>query len=236
MYQYAIINFRKYGLGERKPMKKLQKIQVNRENSVLVVVDVENEFCKPGGKMYCETGAKTIPGVINTIKGMVERARSAHIPIIYIQSVRTLEEPEFTVFNRAKILKLGDWGSEIVDEIKPQKEDIIIQKFTHDPFLRPELDKVLNGIVSDPRKHFAIVTGGEVNVCLYHTVMGFHLRDYWTVVPVDAAFYMDEKNKERAFEQFSMAGPYPNVFLSRSDLVEFTAAVRAGTKYPTPGE
>jgi nicotinamidase-related amidase len=216
-------------------VKALHNIYVNRDNAILVVVDVENEFCKPGGKMYNETIAKIMPSVVPAIQKLLEQARSASIPIIYIQSMRTLEEAEFTVWKLKPILKQGTWASEIVDEIKPQKDDFVVPKFTHDPFLRPDLDKVLRKLVSDPTKHYAIVTGGAVNVCLYHTVMGFHLRDYWVVVPIDSVYYMSEAGYQRALEQFSEGGPYPNVFLSRSDLIKVTQDHALLNQRPVPG-
>ena len=217
-------------------MKALQRIQINRENAILVIVDVENEFCKPGGALYSETSARVVPGVISAIHGLAERARSAGIPIIYIQSVRTHQEPEYTVFGVEPHLKLGTWAVEIVEEIKPQKGDIIVQKFSHDPFYRPDLDRVLQNLVPDPMMCCAVVTGGAINICVYHTVMGFHMRNYWTVVPVDSVFYMDDDGKQRALGQFSMSAPYPNVFLSRSDLIEVSQVPAAVRPAPMPVE
>ena len=160
-----------------------------------------------------------MPGVISAIQGLAERSRGAGIPIIYIQSVRTLREPEFTVFGGEPKLEIGTWAVEIVDEIKPHEGDIVVQKFSHDPFYKKDLDKVLKRLVPDSTMYYAVVTGGAVNVCAYHAVMGFHLRDYWTVVPVDSVYYPDDAGNQRALEQFSFPA-YPNVFLSRSDLIE----------------
>ena len=68
--------------------------------------------------------------------------------------------------------------------------------------------------------YYSVVTGGAVNVCVYHTVMGFHLRNYWTVLPVDCVYYINEAAYGRALEQLSEERPYPNVLLSRSDLID----------------
>lgn len=217
-------------------MKALQSIQINRENAILVIVDMENEFCKPGGKLYTETSARIMSGVISAIHGLAERARGAGIPIIYIQSVRTLQEPEFTVFGVEPVLKLGTWAAEIVEELKPQKGDIVVQKFSHDSFYKPNLDQVLQRLVPDPTWCCAVVTGGAINVCVYHTVMGFHLRNYWTAVPVDSVYYMSDSGNQRALEQFSDSGPYPNIFLSRSDLVEVSSVPAAARPAPMPAE
>ncbi|MBI4284478.1 MAG: cysteine hydrolase [Chloroflexi bacterium] len=190
-------------------------------NAVLVIVDVQNEFCKPGGKVYNPKRDRSIVSMIAAIRGLAERARQASVPVIYIQSVRTTEEPYFTVFKQEPVLKIGTWASAIVDELKPQREDIVVQKFSHDPFYRPDLDNVLKRLVPDPTGFYAIVAGGGANVCYCHAVLGFHIRDYWTVVPVDSVYARSDADMERAFEMFSQPA-YPNVFLSRSDLITFS--------------
>lgn len=200
-------------------MKSLQNIQINPGNAILIIVDMENEFCKPGGKRYSEMSARIMPDAISTIRDISERARSAGIPIIYVQSVRTLTEPEFTVFHLEPMLELGTWAVEIVEELKPQGGDIVIQKYSHDPFYRKDLDQVLQKLVPDPTRYYAVITGGNINICVYHAVMGFHLRDYWTVVPIDGVYYGSDADRQRALEQFSHPA-YPNIFLSRSDLIE----------------
>jgi nicotinamidase-related amidase len=213
----------------------LQTIQINPGNAILVIVDMENEFCKPGGKRYSDTGGRIMPGVISAIGELAERCRHAGIPVIYVQSVRSHEEPEFTVFGHEPILKAGTWATEIVEELKPQDGDTIIQKFSHDPFYKPGLDRVLQKLVADPTRYYAVVTGGGLNVCVYHTVLGFHLRDYWTVVLVDSVYYRLDSGKEWALKQFSM-GAYPNVLLSRSDLIEVSHVPAAVQPTPMAGD
>lgn len=215
-------------------MKSLQNIYINPGNSILIIVDMENEFCKPGGKIYFETSARIMPGVISAIQGLAERSRRAGIPIVYIQSVRTLREPQFTVFGQEPNLEIGTWAVEIVDELKPHEGDIVVQKFSHDPFYKPDLDKVLRKLVPDPTTYYAVVTGGAINVCVYHAVMGFHLRDYWTVVPADSVYYPDDSGNQRALEQFSFPA-YPNIFLSRSDLIEVSPVPAAARPALIPG-
>jgi len=216
-------------------MKALNTIQINRENAILVIVDMENEFCKPGGKLYSETSAQIMSGVITAIHGLTERARAADIPIIYIQGVRTHQEAEFTVFGVEPMLKLGTWSVEITEELKPQKGDIVVQKFSHDPFYETRLDQVLQKLVPNPTCCCTVVTGGAINVCVYHAVMGFHLRNYWTVVPVDSVYYFSDSDNQRALEQFSHL-VYPNIFLSRSDLIKVSQVATLTRPAPMPAE
>jgi len=207
-------------------MKTLQSTTINPANSVFVIVDVENEFCTPGGYFYSPAKAEFMPRVINAIKGFSEKARDAGIPIIYIQSVRNLTEPEFTVFGREPHLQINTWGTEIVDQIKPREGDIVIQKFSHDAFLRKDLDDALARLVPDPTMCQAIITGGSISVCVFHAVLGFYLRSYWTVVLTDGVFYRTEDTKQASLEHLSQGG-YPNIFMSRSDLISVSNVAEA---------
>ena len=215
-------------------MKSLQNIYINKGNAILVIVDIENEFCKPGGKRYSATSVKTVPPVISTVRGLLERCRNADIPIIYIQSVRTLKEPEFTVFGKEPLLAEGTWAVEIVEELQPRSGDIVVPKHCHDPFHETNFDQILYGLVPDPTKYYAIITGGATEVCLYHTVLEFYVRNYWTVVPVDGTYSLSEAGKRIALEQFSLRS-YRSIFLTRSDLIEVTQDPTRLATSPIPG-
>ncbi len=203
-------------------MKSQVTVHADSGNAVLVIVDVQNEFCKPGGKLYAPDNAASMSNVVLAIAGLAERARSAGVPVIYIQSVRTTEEPYFTVFGQSPILKTGTWASEIVDELRPQGGDIVVQKFCHDPFYRADLDNVLRRLAPDPTRSYAIVAGGGANVCYYHAILGLHVRDFWTIAPVDCIYSHSDADLAGALEMLSQAA-YPNVFLSRSDLIALSA-------------
>ena len=208
-------------------MKTLQTVQINRDNTILVIVDMQHEFCKPGGKLYNETSVRIMPAVVSSIQGIADKVRDAGIPVIYIQGLRTLKEPEFTVFHNFPHIEIGTWATEIVEELKPHPGDSIIQKYCHDPFYKTDLDNVLKMLVPDPTSCCALITGGTIDVCAYHTVMGFHIRDYWTVVLSDSVYYLNDSDYHRALEQFS--GPaYPNVFLSRSEMVNVSPVRKIG--------
>ncbi|MBI4199476.1 MAG: cysteine hydrolase [Chloroflexi bacterium] len=219
-------------------MKEVHPIEANPANTLLVVVDVQNDFAKVGGLGGASSGpvtpamAKAMAGKIAVIRGLVEKARATGVRVMYIQSVRTHEEPEFTIFNYPKILKLGSWGAEIVDELKPQEGEVVIQKFCHNPFYKTNIEEVLERLVPDPTKHQAIITGGGIHVCAYDTIMGFYFRNYWTVVPTDGV-YGGEEGMRFAMAQFSMP-VYPNIFLTRSDLVHFSRVPKVGVSNLVP--
>src|SRR5690242_3707497 len=82
-------------------------------HTAVVVVDVENEFCREGGKRYMgERGA----AILGPLAALLHRARAAGVPVIYVHSVREADKPEFTVFKVDEHLIRGSWGAEYCDE------------------------------------------------------------------------------------------------------------------------
>jgi nicotinamidase-related amidase len=215
-------------------VKELQPIHVNRTNAILTIVDVQNRNCHPDGESYDEQKARVVPAALGVITSLVARSRAAGVPIVYIQSVRTHDEPEVTVFGYPKRMKIGTWDVEIVDDIKPQPGDAVVQKFSHDAFFETELDSVLRRLVPDPTAHHVLVVGGATNLCVYHAVMGFYLRNYWTTVVTDGVYCRTDAARDRAFEQFSDRS-YPNIFLSTSDLVHISDDATVSGPWPVPG-
>jgi nicotinamidase-related amidase len=218
----------------RPEMKSLQAVHVHRDNALLLVVDVQNRNCHPRGESYDELKARVVPAAVGIIADLLARARGAAIPVVYVQSVRTLDEPEFTVFGAPPSKRIGTWDVEILDDVRPRPGERVVQKFSHDAFFRTRLDDILEELVPDPTRCFALVVGGATNLCVYHAVLGLHLRNYWTIVVTDGVFCRGEAARERALEQFSDRS-YPNIILSRSDLVHCHADPTVTGPPPVPG-
>jgi nicotinamidase-related amidase len=215
-------------------VKSLQPIVANRTNAILVIVDVQNRNCHPDGESWDEHKARVVPPALAVIGDLVGRARETEVPIVYIQSVRTHDEPEVTVFGYKKGMKVGSWDVEIVDAIRPRPEDHVVQKFSHDAFYRTKLDAVLDELVPEPTECFALLVGGATNLCVYHATMGFYLRNYWTVVVTDGCYTRYDEGRDRALAQFSEPS-YPNIFLSSSSLIELSADPSFTGPRPVPG-
>ncbi len=205
-------------------------LNLDAQRSLVMVVDMQNNNCTPTGQRYSPRNAAIIPN----IKGLLDKARAAHLPTIFMQSVRSFKEPQFTVFGYPdRILQEGSKDAEIVEALSPQKGDFVVKKHSHDAFYKTELDDLLAKLVDDPTTWHAIVTGVSADVCAYHAVMGFHLRDYWTVVPVDCIASVFDGGTDLALRQFSLKGYSYNIQTSRSDLITFRRAM-AKTKVAPP--
>jgi nicotinamidase-related amidase len=201
-------------------MKDTHSIYANPGNTIVVMTNMQNEFCKPGGMIHEERPVKEMPQVIAAVRTVTQKARAVGIPIIHIQSMRSLEEPEFMVYGNKPIIKAGSWGAEIVEELKPHEPDVVVTAWCQDPFYKSKLNHIVEGLVDDPTRSHAILMGGDIVGALYLTAMGFYLRNHWVAVPIDA-IYGDREGHEFALNQFSKSS-LPNIFLTRSDLIEFS--------------
>ncbi|MEW8986291.1 MAG: cysteine hydrolase family protein [Bacillus sp. (in: firmicutes)] len=96
-------------------------------NAALVIIDVQNAMFQEGEAVF--NGDELLKG----IKDLIARARSAKIPVVYIQHNETSGYP----------LESGTYGWQIHSKIYPEKGDMIIQKTTPDSFLKTSLDHEL---------------------------------------------------------------------------------------------
>ena len=86
-------------------------IELNPESTGLVIVDMQVEGCERHGP-----GMKPI---IANICALLDRFRAVNGKIIHVQSVRTKDHPEFTVFGRPYGLIFGSPGADLVEELRP---------------------------------------------------------------------------------------------------------------------
>jgi len=93
-------------------------IRLNSKSTALVVVDMENEFCKPGGKLYHSEG---VDEVIPKLQHLLRRGRETGVQVIFVQSVRFPNSPEFSRFGRTPILLKGTWGAQLLEELTRRK-------------------------------------------------------------------------------------------------------------------
>ena len=160
----------------------LQDLELAAGKAALVIVDMENEFCKPFGKYY--QGA-AVDRVIQKTAGLLGRCREAGVPVIFIRSVRYPTDPEFTRFSLEPYLIEGTNGPVIVEELKPRPGEPVVEKHSHDCFYRTQMDATLERMGIRCDTHQVIVTGVMSNVCVYHAMLGFHVRDFYSVLPLD---------------------------------------------------
>lgn len=195
-----------------------KSLKLDPKFTVLVVVDMENDFCKPGGKRYHPDG---VDEVIPRLQRLLERCRDAGAQVLFVQSVRNENSPEFVRFGQIPFILRNTWGSTFIDEVFPKEGEPVVEKNTHDCFYKTELDNLLKKLKILPETHTVIVTGVAANVCVYHAVIGFHVRHYNVIVPIDCCAGWPWGQKILETQMLDVAYNY-NVTVTKSEKISFT--------------
>ncbi|MFU5003731.1 cysteine hydrolase family protein [Pseudomonas paraeruginosa] len=184
---------------------KPQPISVDPTNAAVVVVDMQNDFGSKGG-MFDRAGID-ISGIRKAIAptaSVIAAARDLSMPVVYIKAgyhsdlsdLGTFDAPNrvrhLHIFgvgksmtapdgSESRILVRDTWGTDIVDELKPEPGDVVLYKTRFSGFYKTELDAVLRAANI---KHL-IVTGCTTSVCVESTIRDAFFRDYHCILLTD---------------------------------------------------
>jgi len=183
-----------------------EPLRLTVADTAVVVIDMQNAYASPGG--YVDLAGFDIAGaagVIGRIAAVLETARAAGLPVIYLQNgwdgdyaeaggpgspnyhksnaLKTMRaRPELS----GQLLARGGWDYELVDALAPRQGDIRLHKTRYSAFFNSQLDSVLRarGV-----RHVVFV-GIASNVCVESTLRdGFHL-EYFGVMLEDATHHL----------------------------------------------
>ncbi len=174
------------------------------DRGALVVIDMQNDFCSPGGwtdasGLDYEGCREAIPGVQRAL----EAARDHGMWVLWVYwsnrpDLRNLGAPTLYSFKHTpdqqgigepladgRVLTTDTWNNAMVDELQPliRDEDVRIEKVRMNGFIGTELDQVLRtqGINT---LYFA---GVNVDQCVATTMEEAYFRDYNCVLLEDAS-------------------------------------------------
>jgi ureidoacrylate peracid hydrolase len=172
--------------------------------TAVLVVDMQNDFGSEGG-LFARAGIDIacLRAVIAPIKRVLERARGAGVPVIYLKwglrsDLLDLHEPgsplraRYLNYGVGKLVRSPDgresrigvrdtWNTDIVDELKPEPGDASVYKHGYSAFHGTELDTVLKGL----GVKYLIVTGATTSVCVETAIREAHARDYRCILLED---------------------------------------------------
>ncbi|WP_214406638.1 isochorismatase family protein [Pseudonocardia lacus] len=132
----------------------------SRPNTALLVVDVQNRVV---------AGAHERDGVVANIARLVDRARAADVPVVWVQ--QTDEEfPE------------GSEAWRIVPELTPGEAEPAVRKQHGDSFEDTTLEQVLSALGVGR----LVVVGAQTDACIRATLHGAFVRGYDTTLVTDA--------------------------------------------------
>lgn len=156
--------------------------------SALIIIDMNRDFVY--GKLGTERARKIIPN----IKALSDEARRSGIPVIYVGDAHLPQDPEIRIWGEHSMK--GDRGSEIIEELSPEKGDYVLEKRVYSAFHETGLDMLLRSLGIDT----VILTGLHTNICVRHTAADALFRGYRIVVPEDAVEAFTEKDHVEGIE------------------------------------
>src|SRR5437899_9144201 len=183
---------------------KPEPIAIDPARSAVIVVDMENDFAAKGG-MFDRAGVDVSGAqkAIGPTAKVLAAARQAGLKIVYLKmgyrpdlsdvgatdSVNRTRHLKFGVGQTirapdgrdSRVLIRDTWDTDIVPELKPQPDDIVIYKTRFSGFYQTDLDATLKkfGI------KYLIVTGVTTSICVESTVRDAMFRDYLCVLLKD---------------------------------------------------
>lgn len=175
-------------------------------HTAVLVVDMQNDFCAPGGRAHRRGRDLTaIEALIPRLKDFLAQARAAGVRIIYIQnSVRpdgALSGPADLVRRAAEwgaedplVTLLGTWGHRILEELAPRAQDLVVPKFRQSGFVGTNLEAILRGNGTET----VVVTGVATHACVEATARDGLTRDFYVVVPRDCVAALEPQLHEAA--------------------------------------
>jgi ureidoacrylate peracid hydrolase len=210
------------------------------KRTAVVLIEYQNDFTSEGGTLH--DAVKPVMNSTNMMANTLDTVRKArelgativHAPITFTDDYHELTSEPYGILKGvvdSKSFRKGSWGSEIVDELKPEPQDIVIEgKRGLDGFASTNLDFVLRS-----RGITDIALGGFLtNCCVESTMRTGYEKGYNVVTLKDCTAALSEEEQRSAVEKnypmFSRPMDH-NEFIAELGGTETAAGARKGRGY-----
>ena len=143
----------------------------------ILVMDMLNDFIY--GKLKSVRARKIIP----KIKYLLDFARRKNIPIFYCNDEHLLSDPEIKSWGTHAIK--GTKGADVIQDIKPTYNDLMIPKRGYSAFDKSRLEKALKSTYNGKGPTTIIMTGIHTHICIKHSTYDAFTRGYDTIIAQD---------------------------------------------------
>jgi nicotinamidase-related amidase len=191
-------------------IKYQDKIELPSDSTALLIIDMQNDFVKESGSLSVESAQETVPG----IRSLIDKAKKHNVKVCYTQDTQLEKDKEFKIWPRHCVK--GTKGWEIIDMLKPEKEDLVFQKNRYDGFYETSLEHYLSHVWHIEN---LIITGTVSNICVAHTAASAGLRWYHIVVPANGISALTEFDQALTLRQISFL--YDGIVVKSTDNISF---------------
>jgi nicotinamidase-related amidase len=166
-------------LGAIEPFN-LHEMQLKREASALLVIDMQEFFLDPQSPTFTCGGLAILPNV----KRLIEGFRAAKRPVIYTRHVHRADGSDAGIMGWwwEGMCVEGSPESEMHHDLAPQPGEPVILKRRYSAFYNTDLETVLRGFKVED----LVITGIMTNLCCETTTRDAYMRDYRVFIPADA--------------------------------------------------
>lgn len=155
-------------------------------NTVLIIVDMINDFVT--GRLGSERAQNIVPRIAELIK----KARKKGYPVIFLRDSHDPSDREMNIWPEHAMK--NSIGSEIIPELKPEKNDIVIEKKWYSGFVDTDLPEILKTM----KAKTLVFAGVSTDICVQNNVASAYFSGYKIIVPPDCTASIDEEAYENS--------------------------------------
>lgn len=170
--------------------KKLEReVRIDPKSTGIVVIDMLNEFCKPGGAMVLPGYESLVPPQ----KKVIEAGRQTGCAILFVVDThRSNVRQDREFLKRTPHCLEGTWGARVIEDLDPRPDDVYIVKRRYSAFFNTDLDLTLRDLQVNTLVIFGVVT----NICVRSTVHDAFFLGYQVIVPEDCVAATGPREQE----------------------------------------
>lgn len=178
-----------------------EELELPFEATALLLIDFQHAFTSSGGLLdLAGSRMETAEEVVHNVQDVLSAARSRGMQVVHLRlahdpdhstmggqlspyrqkaiAARLMkEQPELA----GELITEGSWDAEIVQALRPQKEEIVVRKPRFSGFAGTDLDARLDshGV------RYLLTAGLSANVCVESTIRDAFFREYWPILMED---------------------------------------------------
>lgn len=189
------------------------------ESTALVVIDMQRDFCAYDGyAARAGLDVERLSSVVTNIQSLLEAARHADLLVIHTREGHLPDLSDCSPAKRlrselagapigqngpmGRLLIRGEYGHDIIDELKPLDGEIVVDKPGYGAFYRTQLETLLaqHGI------RCLIVCGVTTEVCVHSTLREAVDRGYCCITVGDACAASNLALQQAALAMIAVEG------------------------------
>ncbi|MGW1682539.1 cysteine hydrolase family protein [Saccharopolyspora sp. NPDC002376] len=174
--------------------------KVRPTRTALLIVDMQNDFCSPGG--FIDRSTNFTPDMTTAVAQHISALRDAaeHLGILTVHVVSHFDDEYLNEPMRERLTRIGaepycisgTWGAEIIDDLKIRPGELQVEKHTYDGFFGTRLQSVLE----EHQIRTVVATGLATDNCVAATAKGAYFRGFYVVMPTDSCAAGSEAQHE----------------------------------------